>query len=67
MRHGSPAASSSPQRKQTNNQRAPFTCNAMCRLVVVGRSTCPFCIEVSRTLTEMGLPFLYFQGGCWAA
>ena len=32
------------------------------RLLVVGRSSCPFCIEVSRTLTDMGLHFTYFQG-----
>lgn len=32
------------------------------RLVVVGRSTCPFCIEISRTFSEMGLHFVYYQG-----
>lgn len=31
-----------------------------CRVVVVGRSTCPFCIEVTRTLGDMGLAFPYF-------
>lgn len=31
-----------------------------CRIVVVGRSTCPFCIEVTRTLADMGLAFPYF-------
>lgn len=30
------------------------------KIVVVGRSTCPFCIEVTRTLTELGLSFPYF-------
>jgi hypothetical protein len=33
------------------------------RIVVVGRSTCPFCIEVTRTLTGLGLSFPYFLGG----
>ena len=27
---------------------------------MVGRSTCPFCIEVTRTLADMGLAFPYF-------
>ena len=32
-------------------------------MVVFGRSTCPFCIEVTRTLaTDMGLSFPYYQG-----
>ncbi|PSC70111.1 C4-dicarboxylate ABC transporter [Micractinium conductrix] len=31
------------------------------RVVVFGRSTCPFCIEVSRTLVELGVPFAYHQ------
>lgn len=35
-----------------------------CSVVVVGRSTCPFCIEVTRTLTGMGLAFPYLLGGC---
>lgn len=29
-------------------------------IVVVGRSTCPFCIEITRTLADMGLTFPYF-------
>lgn len=32
-----------------------------CRVVVFGRSTCPFCIEVSRTMVEMGVPFIYYR------
>lgn len=27
---------------------------------MVGRSTCPFCIEVTRTLADLGLTFPYF-------
>ncbi|EFN53827.1 hypothetical protein CHLNCDRAFT_15071, partial [Chlorella variabilis] len=30
-------------------------------VVVFGRSTCPFCIEVSRTMVEMGVPFIYYR------
>ena len=32
------------------------------QVLVVGRSTCPFCIEVTRTLADMGLRFPYLQG-----
>ena len=39
-----------------------FAACPACRVVVVGRSTCPFCIEVSRTLADMGLSFPYFLG-----
>ena len=35
----------------------------LCSIVVVGRSTCPFCIEITRTLADMGLTFPYFLGG----
>ena len=31
------------------------------RLAVIGRSTCPFCIEVTRTLGELGVPFAYLK------
>lgn len=30
-----------------------------CSVIVFGRSTCPFCIEVTRTMTELGIPFKY--------
>ena len=36
---------------------------AKTQLLVVGRSTCPFCIEVTRTFADMGLPYTYYQGG----
>ena len=29
------------------------------QVVVVGRSTCPFCIEVTRTLVDLGVRFPY--------
>lgn len=29
------------------------------KVVVFGKSTCPFCIEVTRTLTDMSVPFTY--------
>lgn len=41
---------------------APCPVPYCCRLLLVGRSTCPFCIEVSRTFSEMGLPYTYYQG-----
>lgn len=34
------------------------------QVVVVGRSTCPFCIEITRTLAGMGLSFPYFLSEC---
>lgn len=30
-------------------------------VVVFGRSTCPFCIEVSRTLVDQGVHFMYYR------
>jgi tellurite resistance protein TehA-like permease/glutaredoxin len=30
-------------------------------VVVFGRSTCPFCIEVTRTMLGMGIPFRYYK------
>ena len=41
---------------------------SVCRIVVVGRSTCPFCIEVTRTLADLGIAFPYFlvdKASCW--
>jgi glutaredoxin len=31
------------------------------KTVVFGRSTCPFCIEVTRTLGELGVPYAYHR------
>ncbi|KAL4537156.1 hypothetical protein Ndes2526B_g04932 [Nannochloris sp. 'desiccata'] len=31
------------------------------KVVVFGRSTCPFCIEITRTLVEQAVPFTYYR------
>lgn len=33
-----------------------------CRLVIVAKTNCPFCIEIMRTFDDMGMNYVAFKG-----